>query len=262
MKQGVKSRGAGGPESPDVPHTPERSQGPVPERRPTDQSLQSGCLRPSEPQSGDWLGPLKRKWPQHLTEVLPFPAWEYLTENKIMPFSVSRVRPTQLHRPPEADCFPSMTHLRSQPGAWTPLPHTVSPRGCMPDPEDLAPPEVSGQASSRVPQSPTRCVYIPLLQGQGLWLVHLSYVSGQMSPLAEEEEDLKPRPLHPLHAIIGFWLPTDFCLSFDRVPACASMVTPTQNNCLRPSFLYPQNDPFTSLASSQPFPLTPAFVLL
>lgn len=132
----------------------------------------------------------------------------------------------------------------------------------MPDPEGLAPPEASDAASSCVLQSPTHCVYVPLQQGQGLWLVPLSYVSGQMSPLAEAEVDLKARPLHPLHAIIGFWLPTEFCLSFDRVPACASMVTPTQNNCLRPSFLHPQSDPFTPLASSQPFPLTPAFVLL
>lgn len=66
-----------------------------------------------------------------------------------------------------------------------------------------------------------------------------------MSPLAEAEVDLKARPLHPLRAIIGFWLPTEFCLSFDRVLVCASMVTPTQNNCLRPYFLYPQSDPFT-----------------
>lgn len=188
------------------PQTPVRSQGPVPERSPTNQSLQSGCLWPREPQNGDWLGPLKRKWPQHLTEVLPFPAWEYLTENKIMPCSVSRVRPTQLHRPPEADCFPSMAPLRSQPGAWTPLPHTVCPTGCIPvpDPEDLAPPEVSGQALSCVLQSPTRCVYIPLQQGQGLWLAHLSYVSGQMSPLAEAEAEVDPSTHCVLSSAFGF----------------------------------------------------------
>lgn len=147
--------GRGWQGSPVVPHTPERRQSPAPKRNPTNQHLQSSCLRPCVLQSGDWLEPLKRKWPQHLTEGTSFSCVgvsdrgqnnaSLCVQNKDHTAAETTARCLVfLHGPSgEPACSLDLTAPHSL--SSTPYPHASS--------QGLAYPEVSGQMSS-LPCSP------------------------------------------------------------------------------------------------------------
>lgn len=178
-----------------------------------------------ELQSGDWLGPLKRKWPQHLTEGASF----------------SCVGVSDRGQNNALLCVQSKAHAAAQTTGSCPLffhgsseepACSLGPTAplCLPlpVPVDLAPPEVSGQVSCTLQAPPTVFTSLGWPKGFGWHICRMLLV--RWSSLAEAEVGLEGELLCPLHAVTGFWLPTEFCLSSDRVPTCASMVTPTQNN--------------------------------